>query len=107
MAVPESQWTMEAWRKSLREVVRRATTDPHFRKLTLKDAAAAMKEVSGMDLPSGAHLRFVEKQKETVIKLPPLLSRDEVLTSKALDQVAGSFYTWCRDVALKTKCSWC
>jgi hypothetical protein len=67
------QWTPEKVEATRREVLRRAAEDDTFRRRCLENAAAAIKEVSGLEPPaSGPRIRFVERVEEAVILLPPL-----------------------------------
>ena len=82
------EWTREKWQATLKALYQRAATDAEFRQLCLADAAAAIREVSGLDLPAGAKVRFVERLEEQVYVLP---SGDEELSDDDLERAAGGF----------------
>ena len=86
------EWTREKWEETLKALYQRAATDEAFRKLCLEDAAAAIKEISGLDLPEGAKVRFVEKLEEQVLVLP---TGDEDLSDDDLEVAAGGYCGYC------------
>lgn len=55
-----SEWTKEELEKALQSVKVKAMQDPIFRSLCIADAAAAIKEIAGKDIPDGMKLKFVE-----------------------------------------------
>lgn len=71
------------------KVFQRATTDPAFRALALKDGTAAVEEVVGKPLPDGVKIRFVENNgASATIGLPPARTSGE-LSDRELEAVAG------------------
>ena len=53
-------WTNEEIQAAFQKICKRAITDKSFRDLCLKDAAKAIVEETGEELPSGFMVRFVE-----------------------------------------------
>ena len=80
------EWTREKWQATLKALYQRAATDVEFRKLCLEDAAGAIEQISGLALPAGAKVRFVEQLEEQVYVLP---SGDEELSDENLEHAAG------------------
>ena len=84
------EWTPAKVEATKIELLRRAAKDHAFRQRCLDDAPAAIKEVSGLDLPEGApRVRFVERVEEFVIVLPSLKDADKDLSDKDLELIAG------------------
>jgi hypothetical protein len=94
-------WTKEKYDETLKQLYKKAATDEAFRKRCLKDAAGAIKEISGLDLPAGAKVRFVEKLEEQVFVLPNSAASE--LSEEELATVAGGgggtteFSLYCTD----------
>lgn len=83
------------YRAALETILHRAGSDPAFRASALSDAPAAIKEATGLDVPEGVTVKFVEfgqagsfQNSQLVIPLPPTNS-DELTDSELLDEVAG------------------
>ena len=76
------------WPETLHKIYLRAAQDVAFRQRCLADAAGAIRETGGGDLPAGTRVRFVEKADETVLVLPPLTGTGE-LGDHELRDVAG------------------
>lgn len=82
-------WTQEEAQAALQIIVKRATTDAEFRQLFLTNAAAAVKEATGRDLPEGFSLRVVEnKGADLTVVLPDTPTSSE-LSDSELEAVAG------------------
>ena len=72
------------------EMMVKTVIDEEFRKLALKDFAAAYKQHTGNDFPEGANMRFVEPgQGDPQAGLYELPSMTEELSDEDLEQVAG------------------
>jgi hypothetical protein len=70
-------------------VFQRASSDPAFRELAMRDGTAAVEQVIGKPLPDGVKIRFVENDGATfTLGLPPARSGDE-LSDRELEAVAG------------------
>lgn len=67
MHLPFSQ---EEWKKILGNVYKRAASDHQFHTLCQRDAHAAIKQVSGRDVPKSFKIRFVDESEELCIMLP-------------------------------------
>jgi hypothetical protein len=79
--------TSEQWNTAIKAVITKATSDADFRAKCLSDPAAALKEVSGLDVPE---IKFAEQADGSSIVLPPLGSDPDELTElEQLDSVAG------------------
>ncbi len=63
-----------AWKNALITVYERSIQNPDFRNLCLSDPVAAIKEATGLDVPAGLNLQFVEKREDLVYSflLPPV-----------------------------------
>jgi hypothetical protein len=87
-------WTKEKYETTLKQLYQRAATDPAFRKRCLENAAAAIKEISGLEL-TDSRVRFVEKLEEQVLVLPALVTGGE-LNEQQLEMVAaaGAVCSW-------------
>lgn len=83
-----SDWTKEELRKSLFEVKKKAITDVAFRKLCLSDAALAIKEIAGKDLPVEMKLKFIENDGSHMTIVLPDMTEDE-MSEEDLDRVSG------------------
>lgn len=87
------EWTKEELGKAILEVKKKAITDSVFRKLALTDAAAAVKEITGKELPDGLRLKFVENEGvHMTIVLPDMVEGE--ISEDELDQVAGGTITF-------------
>lgn len=87
--------TNSQYQEALSKVLARAEGDPAFRAVALSDATAAVKEATGLDVPAGLTVRFVEAGEAGSFSGPnyviPLLwsAEDELTDSEMLDHVAG------------------
>ena len=97
-------WTEELWQDTLKQLYHRAATDGKFRRRCLEDAHAAIEEISGLAVPEGAQVRFVEQIDEQVLVLPKLLEEGAELTEEELAEAAGGVSTGRRTCA-ETTCS--
>ena len=73
----------------LREVYRRAMTDPTYRELALNDATAALRAAGGGF--KGWNFKFIEAEEgvEDVFVLPPAIETAPELSEEELEAVAG------------------
>lgn len=75
---------------AMRAVVKRAATDAAFHALALRDAAAAVREATGLSLPDGFTVRFVDNQgANATFVLPDVAVASEELSDAQLEHVAG------------------
>lgn len=80
---------------ALETILARAADDAAFRARALKDAAEAIKEATGLEVPPGTTVEFVEADQAWAFEdgrytVPLPRSNDEELTdSELLDSVAG------------------
>ncbi|MGY4688497.1 NHLP leader peptide family RiPP precursor [Salibacterium sp. K-3] len=75
----------------LQQVYKKAAADEAFRRLCLTDPNKAIKEASGMDVPEGMMVRFVENEgADATFVLPDPLSTG-TLDEDELEEVAGGF----------------
>jgi hypothetical protein len=84
------RWTDAEWNELFAEVTRRATVDPDYRELALKNGSAALKAVTTRPLPSDVRVNFVDNAGpvKTVV-LPTFIPEIEELSEVDLEQVAG------------------
>lgn len=76
--------------KAIQDVLKRAATDADFNSRALANPSAAVKEVTGKDLPTDFTLRFVANSgADLTIVLPDAVSSTEELSDSELEQVAG------------------
>jgi hypothetical protein len=73
------------------QVIERANTDPEFRKLLIEDPSAALREVTGVPLPSNINIRVVEEQPGEVVLVVPARGMESgtQLSEAELEGVAG------------------
>lgn len=84
-----TQWSDEIAERVLKDMMTKAKEDPAFRQLCLDNPGAAIKEVSGMDLPDGFKLNVIENEGASLtVVLPDLVSPQE-LSEEQLEDVAG------------------
>lgn len=75
---------------AVRGVLRRASFDPEFRKLAVRDAAAALAWVAAGPLPPDVRFRFADNSGSTkTVILPDLQSEEDELSNEQLGRVAG------------------
>ncbi len=83
-------WTQDEKKKALEAFARKASTDAKFRELALKNPAAAVKEVSGKDLPAGFKVAAVARDgADMVLVVPDLVKAGGELSDSELEKVAG------------------
>ncbi len=83
-----SDWSNEDTTAAIEKLLERAGTDPAFREKALADPAAAIKEVSGKELPSNFKLRLVSNEgADLTLVLPDPAS--EELSDADLEAVSG------------------
>lgn len=93
------QWTDLEWNELFAEVTRRATVDPDFRALALKDGIAALKAVSTRPLPKDVRVNFVDNAGPVkTIPLPAAVPEIQELSEVDLELVSGGdvAVTWTR-----------
>lgn len=76
--------------EAIQKVFKKASTDAAFRQLCLSDAAAAVKQATGEDVPASFKLRFVDNAGASMtIVLPDPQKAGGELKDEELEQVAG------------------
>lgn len=88
-------------------VIARATVDQDFRRSLLESPAAAIKEATGIQLPAGITVKFVEKDKSTdaLYVLPDYVNAEAELNAEELEAVAGGMAqaeAWCDNICITT-----
>src|SRR3979490_693705 len=76
-------------KEALKAVFRKASTDANSRAKCLSDPKAAVKEASGVDVPAGLEIKFVEPGSAIVVSLPPLGASQEALDEEVLASMAA------------------
>lgn len=82
-------WTQEEVDRALMLVRKRSVLDMKFRSLCLSDPAAAIKSVSGKNLPKDLKLRFVENEGAHLTFVLPD-SKQQELSDEELEFVAAA-----------------
>ena len=83
-----TQWSKEDAEKIIFDLKKLAMKDSVFRKMCLANAAAAVKAVSGKELPEGMKVKFIENDgNHMTIVLPDMV--DGEMSESDLDSVAG------------------
>lgn len=74
-----------------RPVLERAASDADFRQRAVRDPRAAIREVSGSDLPGHVNIQFYDQPSDVdaVLVLPPLVEEAGELSEAELEAVAG------------------
>ena len=86
------KWNEVEIQNMLAEVMKRASTDPEYRALSLSDPVAAVAQVNPRPLPPGFKLRFVDNAGANLtIVLPDAVAASGELSDSELAQVAGRF----------------
>ena len=79
----------EQWNEALKAVLKKATSDADFRTRCQSDPAAAIKEVTGLEISPEASVRFADGMKEVVIAPPPAGAKAGKLTDEQLEAIFG------------------
>ncbi len=84
-----SQWTQQEIDATFKKIQAKAATDKDFRQKVLSDPNAAIKEISGKDVPTDIKLNVIENKPgvDQTFVLPDFVG--EELTDEQLDDVAG------------------
>jgi hypothetical protein len=82
------EWTEEEVSKTVKEVIRQAEVSPEIRALALKDPLAAIKKVTGEDVPDGLRVSMIEEGTGKDIHAS-LEFLNVALSDDDLDKVAG------------------
>jgi hypothetical protein len=83
------EWTVEHTQAAIDAALKRAATDAEFRQLALKDASAAVQQVTGKPLPESFRVRVLERAGYDVTLVLPDLAETGELADEELEQVAG------------------
>ena len=83
------QWTQQQIDECIEACRRRAAVDAGFRGKLLSDPAAAIRELSGREIPAGFRIRILENDPayDATFVLPPLVSGN--ISDRELDEVAA------------------
>jgi hypothetical protein len=71
------QWTERAQEEARAKVFSMAANDPAFRALALRDGRAAVEKATGMRLPQGFNVRFVDPAGAHLTAVLPLAAYEE------------------------------
>ena len=82
-------WTQNEIEACIENCKKKAAVDAEFRKKLMDDPAAAVKEVSGKEIPAGFQIKFLEIDpgSDARVVLPPLVSGN--ISDRELDEVAA------------------
>ena len=82
-------WTQQEINECINLCKQKAAADAEFRRKLLADPAAAVKEVSGKEIPAGFKIRILENDPayDATFVLPPLVSGN--ISDRELDEVAA------------------
>jgi hypothetical protein len=83
------EWTVEQIQPAIDAALKRAATDAAFRELALKNANAAVQEITGRPLPEGFRVRVLERAGYDVTLVLPDPAETGELADEELEQVAG------------------
>ena len=90
-------WTKENYEEMKSALFERSSHDLEFRKLCLENPNAAVEEISGMKLPEGKELNFLENtETKGNFVLPEFEDPSRELNENELKSVAGAgnFFLW-------------
>ncbi len=82
----------EEHQKALDAVLSRAAEDKSYREKLKTDPASAIQEETGLNVPEGFDIRFVENEADMTVVLPDYQS--EEISEDALESVAGGAEAW-------------
>lgn len=82
-------WTQQSFAAAIRQVVHKATSDTAFRAQVLADVHAAVKEVSGREVPEDFKINVVDGTGYQLTVVLPALHPSGELSDQELDDVAG------------------
>jgi hypothetical protein len=74
---------------TLAAILRRSATDRPFRNKLVTDPKAALTEFAGHSIPDSVNVKFVEKQGDITLVLPPAIGSAVELNDAELELVAG------------------
>lgn len=77
------------------QIIERAQGDPAFREQLKSDPNAAIKEVTGVELPAGLVVTVLEDTPSTLHLVLPASGSGAALSDAELEQVAGGAGTGC------------
>lgn len=83
-----STWNKDEIEELIRNIRDKALHDSEFRKLCLADVSAAVKEISGKELPEEVRLELIANTDDTITIIMPQMEVDE-LPEEAVDKVFG------------------
>jgi hypothetical protein len=84
------QWSKAEIQETLAEVGRRTANNAEFRALALRDANAAIRQVTSKPIPENFKVQFVDNAAaHMTVVLPPAKSKEGVLSEEELELVSG------------------
>lgn len=84
-----SDWTEEEIMKAVEKVCASASEDATFHAKAIADPNAAIKDVTGKDVPAGKKIRFVALEGADLAFVIPDPVKDAELSDEDLESVAG------------------
>jgi hypothetical protein len=83
-----NEMTQDQWKSAVTAALRKSASDASFRARCLSTPVAALKDASGLDIPSDAPIKFVERLDAIVVVLPPVGTHpDEISVDAARESV--------------------
>jgi hypothetical protein len=73
----------DQWRSAVAAALRKSASDASFRARCLSTPVEALKDASGLDVPSDAPIRFVDRLDAIVVALPPVGTRPDEISENA------------------------
>jgi len=93
----EFPFIQEEWKEILTHLYKRAAIDHQFHTLCMRDSHAAIKIISGKEIPKNYRIRFEEQHSDEVVLILPLENKVlfQELTEQELEVIAAGMASVC------------